>query len=233
MPIIRLTRQGTIGQCNCKVGGCRKCGSACCRCKCACDGISPLDALCRRVGKQKKKPQVMAVSLQDSKESSKKRKTQDNEVENTYTRKLRKRRKKISYNENRRGGDVTKDPSYIATKDSTDKVPTLGGGSISTKGGKTVIGTKEISNMRKIHDSQVDTSRTNSDASTQSDTITNDRSTTNMSDKVQNDRNSSLPHQTIGNLADIDNSARLLERNAPVNTELINNLVIRMSGELR
>ena len=86
--------------------------------------------------------------------------------------------------------------------------------------------------MRKIHDSQVDTSRTNSDASTQSDTIINDRSTTNMSDKVQNDRNSSLVNQTIGNLADIDNSARLLERNAPVNTELINNLVIRMSGSI-
>ena len=86
--------------------------------------------------------------------------------------------------------------------------------------------------MRKIHDSQVDTSRTNSDASTQSDTIINDRSTTNMSDKVQNDTNSSLPNQTIGNLADIDNSARLLERNAPVNTELINNLMIQMSGSI-
>ena len=175
----------------------------------------------------------MTVNIQDSKEASKKRKTQDNEVENTYTRKLRKRRKKISYNQvNRRGGDITKDPSYIATKDGTDKVPTLGGGSISTKGRKTVIGTKELSNLRKIHDSQVDTSRTNLDASTQSNTITNDRSTTNMSDKVQNDRNSSLANQTIGNLADIDNSARLLERNAPVNTELINNLVIRMSGSI-
>ena len=86
--------------------------------------------------------------------------------------------------------------------------------------------------MRKIHDSQVDTSRTNLDTSTQSNTITNDRSTTKMSDKVQNDRNSSLPNQTIGNLADIDNSARLLERNAPVNNELINNLVIRMSGSI-
>ena len=69
MPIIRLTRQGTIGQCNSKVGGCRKCGSTCRRCKCACDGISPLDALCRRVGIQKKKPQLMKDNVQDHKEA--------------------------------------------------------------------------------------------------------------------------------------------------------------------
>ena len=61
MPTIRLTRQGSIGQCNCKVGGCHKCSSVCPRCKCACNGISPLDTLCRRVGKQKKKPQLMTV----------------------------------------------------------------------------------------------------------------------------------------------------------------------------
>ena len=55
MPIIRITRRGTIGQCSCKVGGCRKCGSACRRCKCACDGVAPLDALSRKVGKVAKK----------------------------------------------------------------------------------------------------------------------------------------------------------------------------------
>ena len=55
MPIIRVTRRGTIGQCSCKVGGCQKCGSACRRCKCACDGVAPLDALNRKVGKVAKK----------------------------------------------------------------------------------------------------------------------------------------------------------------------------------
>ena len=54
MPGIRLTRRGTIGICSCKVGGCRKCGSTCRRCKCACDGISPLEALSRKVGKRQR-----------------------------------------------------------------------------------------------------------------------------------------------------------------------------------
>ena len=54
-----------------------------------------------------------------------------------------------------------------------------------------------------------------------------------MSEKVNNHRNStSLPNQTIGNLAEIDNSARVLEQNAPVNNNLINNLVIQMSGSI-
>ena len=44
-----------VGQCSCKVGGCRKCGSACRRCKWACDGVAPLDALNRKVGKVAKK----------------------------------------------------------------------------------------------------------------------------------------------------------------------------------
>ena len=39
--------------------------------------------------------------------------------------------------------DVTKDPSYIATKDGIDAVSTLGAGSISTKGLKKAIGMKE------------------------------------------------------------------------------------------
>ena len=77
-----------------------------------------------------------------------------------------------------RCGDVTKGPSYIATKNSTDAISTLGGGIISAKGPKKAIGMKELSNLRKIHDSQVDTSCTNPDASTESNTTTNDRSIT-------------------------------------------------------
>ena len=42
-----LTRSRLIGPCSCKRGGCRICGSACKRCKCACDGESPFDALAR------------------------------------------------------------------------------------------------------------------------------------------------------------------------------------------
>ena len=55
MPILRVTHQGAIGQCDCKVGGCRICGSTCRRCKCSCDGVSPLDALNRKVGKRPKR----------------------------------------------------------------------------------------------------------------------------------------------------------------------------------
>ena len=52
MPILRVTQQGTIAQCDCKVGGCHICGSACPHCECSCGGVSPLDALNRKVGKQ-------------------------------------------------------------------------------------------------------------------------------------------------------------------------------------
>ena len=91
-------------------------------------------------------------------------------------------------------------------------VSTLGGESISTKGPEKAIGMRELSNLRKIHDTQVDTSCMNSDTSTESNSTTNDRSTTNMSEKVHIDRNStSLPNQTIGKLVEIDNSVRLLE----------------------
>ena len=48
-----LTRKRQIGKCNCKVGACRKCGSQCKRCKCSCDGVSPLEALNRSRGAQK------------------------------------------------------------------------------------------------------------------------------------------------------------------------------------
>ena len=71
MPIIRLARRGTVGPCNCKVGGCRKCGSMCRRCKSACDGISPLDALKRTVGKRRKKPQLMQDNGKHENEGSK------------------------------------------------------------------------------------------------------------------------------------------------------------------
>ena len=42
-----LTRRGLIGECSCKVGACRKCGSRCKRYKCNCDGVSPLEAVKR------------------------------------------------------------------------------------------------------------------------------------------------------------------------------------------
>ena len=54
MPGIRLTRRGTIGDCYSKAGGCRKCCSSYRLCKCACDGISPLEALSRKVGKRQR-----------------------------------------------------------------------------------------------------------------------------------------------------------------------------------
>ena len=51
MPV--LTRRGLIGDCNCKVGACRKCGSTCKRCKCSCDGVSPINAMKRYHGAKK------------------------------------------------------------------------------------------------------------------------------------------------------------------------------------
>ena len=177
--------------------------------KCACDGISPLDALCRRVGKQKKKPQLMTVNVQDYKEASKIEKLLIIKLKTSIFASYENVRKNIiQWSEST--WDVTEDSSYIPTKDVTDTVSTLDGGSISTKGPKKVIGTKELSNLRKIHNSEVDTI-TNSDASTEYNPTTNDRSTTNISEKGNNHRNStSLPNQTIvGNLAEIDNSTRL------------------------
>ena len=53
MPV--LTRRGLIGDCNCKVGACRKCGSTCKRCKCSCDGVSPIDAMKQFHGTKKAK----------------------------------------------------------------------------------------------------------------------------------------------------------------------------------
>ena len=55
MPIIRVTRQGLIGQCDCKVGGCCICSSSCRHYKCSYDGVSPLDALNRKAGGQCKR----------------------------------------------------------------------------------------------------------------------------------------------------------------------------------
>ena len=50
-----ITRNaGNIGICSCKVGACRKCGSTCKRCKCACDGILPIDALAQNRGRPTK-----------------------------------------------------------------------------------------------------------------------------------------------------------------------------------
>ena len=65
MPIIRVTRQGSIGQCDCKVGGCRICGSSCRRCKCSCDGVSPLDALKRKAGGQRRKRSTKSTGTND------------------------------------------------------------------------------------------------------------------------------------------------------------------------
>ena len=51
-----ITRNaGNIGICSCKVGACRKCGSTCKRCKCACDGILPIDALAQIRGRPPKR----------------------------------------------------------------------------------------------------------------------------------------------------------------------------------
>ena len=56
-----ITRRGLSGECSCKVGACRKCGSRYKRCKCNCDGVSPLEAVKRfnqniRNKKRKRRP---------------------------------------------------------------------------------------------------------------------------------------------------------------------------------
>ena len=75
-----ITRNaGNIGICSCKVGACRKCGSTCKRCKCACDGILPIDALAQNRGRPFKR----------------KRKV-DKNVKQVEKRALRPRRKKMN-----------------------------------------------------------------------------------------------------------------------------------------
>ena len=81
MSSIRLTRRGTIGDCTCKVGGCRKCGSSCRRCKCACDGISPLEALSRKVGKRQSNTTKRKLAGKRSTRASSKRDCKDDDVD--------------------------------------------------------------------------------------------------------------------------------------------------------
>ena len=163
MPIIRLTRRGTIGQCNCKVGGCRKCGSACRRCKCACDGISPLDALQRRVGKHRKKAQLNQGNEKDKNEAPKKRNLDEKSKENEYTRKLRKRpAKQPIYNEVRHRKS-TGESTYIAPTDTEEATCTLASESVNAKGSKrAIVGYKDL---RQIQECQVIDNDTNSDTS--------------------------------------------------------------------
>ena len=47
-----MARRGLAGKHFCKVGACRICGSACKRCKCACNGLKPINALARFRGAQ-------------------------------------------------------------------------------------------------------------------------------------------------------------------------------------
>ena len=62
-------RSGYIGKCFCKVEACRKCESKCKRCKCSCDGVSPLEAMRHTSGrptKQKKshRPKQLKIAEQ-------------------------------------------------------------------------------------------------------------------------------------------------------------------------
>ena len=84
MSIVRLARQGTVGQCSCKVGGCWKCGSVYQQCKCVCNGISPLDILCRRVGKRRNKSYLVQDSVKDKNDTPKKRKLDENKDKRTW-----------------------------------------------------------------------------------------------------------------------------------------------------
>ena len=60
-----VTRRGAVGVCKCNVGKCRVCGSSCRRCKCACDGISPREALERGRGRQKGYSKAKRLKQQD------------------------------------------------------------------------------------------------------------------------------------------------------------------------
>ena len=69
---LRLTRRGTIGLCQCKVGACRKCGAACKRCKCRCPGYSVLETIERmRLRNQKDKSIKKKVKPQRKRQESK------------------------------------------------------------------------------------------------------------------------------------------------------------------
>ena len=66
MPVTR--QSSNIGKFFCKVGACRKRGSECKRCKCSCDGVSPLEAMRCSLGhpkKQKKSPCPKQLTIAD------------------------------------------------------------------------------------------------------------------------------------------------------------------------
>ena len=99
--VTRITRRGTIGECDCRRGGCRKCGSKCRRCKCACDGISPFDALERFRGR----PQI------DNNESLNPKLTRkrDNDTEKKPApKKANQNTNKKEYNTRLKNSDISK-----------------------------------------------------------------------------------------------------------------------------
>ena len=61
MPNSKLSIPQLKHTCCCKVGGYRKCGFSCHWCKYTCNGIAPLDALSRRVGKGQENPRKLQV----------------------------------------------------------------------------------------------------------------------------------------------------------------------------
>ena len=242
MPIIRLTRRGTIGPCNCKVGGCRKCGSMCRRCKCACDGISPLDALKRTVGKRRKKPQLMQDNEKHENEGSKKRNLDENKNVNKYTRKLRKRTVKQPRYNDAKQRKSTEESTHIAHTVTGETTFTSDVKTINAKGSKGSKGTIGYKDLRKIQ-CQVINNGGDLDASStvcysmqtdgnDSTTLSDDEKTTVNNDTKQKPVPEPEPEPTTAmqNAAEINNCARMLTRNTPVNTELIENLVIQTTG---
>ena len=97
---LRLTRRGTIGLCQCKVGACRKCGAACKRCKCRCPGYSVLETVEQMRLRNEKDNKI-------KKKSKAKRKTQDTKLIAEPATRSSKRSK------------VARDWSYINDDDST------------------------------------------------------------------------------------------------------------------
>ena len=86
-----VTRRGAVGLCKCNVGRCGDCNSSCRRCKCACDGVSPREALARGRGRQKGylkakrlKQQSMLVDADHLRRSKRKKVIMDGDDDSTW-----------------------------------------------------------------------------------------------------------------------------------------------------
>ena len=173
-------------------------------------------------------------------EGSKKRNLDENRNVNKYTRKLRKRPAKQPRYNDAKQRKSTEESTHIAHTVTGETTFTSDVKTINAKGSKGSKGTIGYKDLRKIQ-CQVINNGGDSDASStvyysmqtdgnDSTTLSDDEKTTVNNDTKQKPVPEPEPTTVMQNAPEINNCARMLTRNAPVNTELIENLVIQTTG---